>query len=68
MPITTPTPLRFNVDEYMKMADAGLFAGKRVELLLGEIIEMNPQRAIHVASARHMNQCSRSHVRCSAFE
>ena len=33
----------FTVDEYYRMADAGIFTeGERVELIEGEIIEMSP--------------------------
>lgn len=38
-----PTRRRFTVDEYMKMAEAGILAeGERVELIGGDIIEMSP--------------------------
>ena len=46
-----PTPYRFNVDEYMKMAEIGIFVeGERVELMDGEIIEMAPIGMQHEAN------------------
>jgi len=37
-------------DEYYKMAEAGLFAGKHVELIEGRIIEMSPMGSPHRTS------------------
>ena len=38
-----PTRRRFTVDEYMKMAEAGILAeGERVELIGGDVIAMSP--------------------------
>jgi Uma2 family endonuclease len=34
-------------DEYYQMASLGLFRGQRVELILGQIIEMSPQSSRH---------------------
>jgi Uma2 family endonuclease len=40
-PANAPHVRRWTRDEYYKMNDMGLFAGKRVELIEGEIIEMS---------------------------
>ncbi|PJB63972.1 MAG: hypothetical protein CO095_15410 [Armatimonadetes bacterium CG_4_9_14_3_um_filter_58_7] len=34
-------------DEYYRMASAGLFDGKRVELIEGEVLEMSPIKSLH---------------------
>ncbi len=39
---------RCSGDVYQEMSDAGMFDGKRVQLLEGEIIEMSPQNDPHV--------------------
>ncbi len=47
-------------DEYYKMAEYGLFEGKRVELIEGEIIEMAAMKSTHATSvsllARELNK------------
>lgn len=49
MPATL-TKRRFNVDEYYRMADAGIFApGERVELIDGEIVRMEPIGSLHAS-------------------
>ena len=48
MTLAAPRKRRWTQREYQKMADAGFFRGQRVELLRGEIIEMAPQRDVHV--------------------
>lgn len=42
-----PRPHRFTLEEYHRIAEAGLFHGKRVELLEGNIIDMAPQGSDH---------------------
>ena len=37
-------------DEYYRAADAGLFAGQRVELIDGAILMMSPMKAAHAAA------------------
>lgn len=52
---------RFTVDEYHKMIDAGIFQeDDRIELLDGEIQNMSPIDAVHVA---HVNRLTRLFVR-----
>lgn len=47
---------RFTVEEYHKMGEAGIFGeGDRVELLDGEVIEMNPIGWRHARSVRRLN-------------
>jgi Uma2 family endonuclease len=48
-----PAPYRFTREEYHRMGEAGLFEGKRVELLDGEIITMSPQSSAHAATVAH---------------
>ncbi len=49
-PNTAPAPYRFTREEYHRMGESGLFEGKRVELLDGEIITMSPQSSPHAAA------------------
>jgi Uma2 family endonuclease len=48
---------RFTVDEYYRMAEAGILgAGERVELIEGEIIEMAAIGSRHAASVKRLNR------------
>lgn len=47
-----PKSARWTVDEYYRMYDAGLFQGKRVQLIRGEIIEMAPMGTPHSTAVR----------------
>ena len=49
-----PAAYRFTRDEYYRMAEAGLFQDKRVELLDGEIITMSPQLTPHAFSVHQL--------------
>jgi Uma2 family endonuclease len=49
-PRATPSPLRFTRTEFYRMAEAGLFEGRRVELLEGEVIAMTPQGSAHASA------------------
>lgn len=40
-------PARFNVDEFQRMVDVGLFDGSKVELVEGVIVRMSPARPRH---------------------
>ncbi|QMW22230.1 Uma2 family endonuclease [Sandaracinobacteroides saxicola] len=40
-------PARFNVADYLRMADAGLFSERRVDLVDGELVEMAPAQSPH---------------------
>ena len=47
---------RFTVEEYHKMGEAGIFGeGDRVELVDGEVVEMNPFGWRHARSVRRLN-------------
>jgi Uma2 family endonuclease len=50
VPVAEPHVYRWTRDEYYKMAEAGLFDGKHVELIEGLIIEMSPMRSRHRTS------------------
>jgi Uma2 family endonuclease len=42
----TALPLHlFTVEEYHRMAEAGLFEGQRVELIYGKIVDMSPSKS-----------------------
>ncbi len=54
--IATSKRIRFTVDEYFRMSEAGVFDGKRVELIEGRIVRMHAQAHPHrwaVSKARH---------------
>lgn len=40
----------FNLDEYYRMAELGLFRGERVELIEGEVVQMSAQKSLHAVS------------------
>lgn len=50
--LTGLRPHEWTVDEYYKMAELGLFDGKRVELIEGEIIEMSAMGRPHVIAVK----------------
>ncbi len=45
-----PKPYKWTVEEYYKLGELGLFYGKRVQLIRGEIIEMSPMKTPHASS------------------
>lgn len=45
-----PAPICWTRDQYYKMADVGLFDGRRVHLIKGEVFEMSPQYSLHAAA------------------
>ena len=49
-------------DEYFKMAEAGLFEGKHVELIEGRIIEMSPMGSGHATSVSLVGDALRSGI------
>ena len=53
MGVTIPQVRHWTREEYMKMAEAGIFGpGERVELIEGEIVAMTPQDSPHAAGVR----------------
>lgn len=46
-PFSQPVPFQWTRDEYYRMADAGLFQDRRVQLIEGQVIEMPPQNEPH---------------------
>lgn len=46
-PSADPRPLEWTWDEYMRAAEAGLFDGKRVMLIDGEVLVMSPMNDPH---------------------
>ena len=49
-PDKPPTRLLFTRAEFGRMSEAGVFEGRRVELLEGEVIEMTPQGSRHASA------------------
>jgi Uma2 family endonuclease len=47
MSTVTAKKIRFSVAEYMRMSEAGIFGGRRTELVAGRIIKMAPQLNPH---------------------
>ena len=45
-----PNPIRFTVDEYVRMGDAGILGSRRTELVDGRIKKMAPQKDRHMWS------------------
>lgn len=45
-----PARARFTRSDYGRMADAGVFEGRRVELLDGEVMVMTPQGSAHASA------------------
>lgn len=57
MASVAPAPHRFSVDEYHRIADAGLFGDNdHVELVEGEIIDMAPIASRHAACVNRLNR------------
>lgn len=54
-----PSRFRFTRDAYHQMAALGLFEGKRVELIEGEVIEMSPMSPLHFASGDDLHSLLR---------
>jgi Uma2 family endonuclease len=52
--VSTLTTVRWNLDDYHRMIEAGILAERRVELLWGEIVEMAPE------GKPHAHLCSRA--------
>ncbi len=46
-PITAPRVARWTREDYYRVLDAGIFAGRRVQLIDGEIIEMPAMKSPH---------------------
>jgi Uma2 family endonuclease len=49
---TEPRPHRWTRTEYCRMAEAGLFDGRRVELIDGEVLDMPPQKNWHFVAVK----------------
>ena len=47
----TVTTAKWTLEEYHRMVEAGLFEGRAVEFLYGEIVEMSPEGAPHAAAS-----------------
>jgi hypothetical protein len=59
---------RFPIEEYHRMAEAGILApDERVELLEGEIVRMNPIGSPHAACVKRLNELFAERVRPRAL-
>lgn len=54
--IATSRRIKFTVDEYFRMSEAGLFDDRRVELINGRILEMRAQANPHRHAPEHHPQ------------
>lgn len=43
---------KWSIDDYHQMIEAGILRNRRVELLVGEIVEMSPETPIHYSTAK----------------
>jgi len=55
-----PHGIRWSVEDYYKINDLGLFEGRRVELIKGEIFEMSPMKSPHATSIQLVSELLRS--------
>ncbi len=55
----TPRVRLWTRDEYYRLASLGLFRGQRVELILGQIIEMSPQGSRHATGVLLVQEAMR---------
>ena len=46
------TSIKWSVDEYHRMIEAGILGDRHVELLAGDIIEMSPETPLHYTTAK----------------
>lgn len=58
----------FSVDEFLRMGEAGIFDEKsRVELIEGEVVEMNPIGTHHAGNVKRLNALFTERVRGAAI-
>lgn len=60
-PAFGPKKFHWTRDEYYRIAELGVFEGKRVELIEGEIIEMAPMGSIHATVIAIVSEILREH-------
>ena len=51
---TLPAPLLWTLDDYHQLIDSGLLAGRRVQLLEGQLIEMPPMNSPHIGAMKYL--------------
>jgi Uma2 family endonuclease len=54
MTTTQPAPLLWTLDDYHRLIDTGLLAGRRVQLIEGQLIEMPPMNTPHIGAMSHL--------------
>jgi len=62
-----PRPVRWTREEYYRLAESGVFEGRRVELIRGEIWEMSPQKSEHAAVVTAVGDLIRPIVEPAGF-
>jgi Uma2 family endonuclease len=65
--IATSPNVRFTVDEYFRMSDAGVFDGRRVELIEGRIVRVHAQAHPHRWSVSKANWAFRRRFPAKQF-
>ncbi|MES3629785.1 MAG: Uma2 family endonuclease [Longimonas sp.] len=56
-PVSDPTPLRFTVSDYHRMAEAGVLGtDRRIQLIDGHLFEMSPIGSRHAACVDRLNR------------
>ncbi len=53
---TVPARYKWNVREFYRLEDLGFFEGKKVELVRGEIIELEPMKSPHATSVQLVSE------------
>ncbi len=59
---TDPTLHLWTRGEYHRIGESGLFAGKRVQLIRGQVIEMSPMKSRHATGIELVNQALRARL------
>ncbi len=57
IPSVAPQPIRWTRSEYHRLAETGVFEGKRVELIEGSIIHMAPMGPLHWTAGLKVRDC-----------
>ena len=56
------TLIRWTIDDYHRMIDAGLFVDRQVELLYGQVVEMPPEGPLHADLNRDLGDWFRNRL------
>jgi Uma2 family endonuclease len=53
-PPLVPTPMLWTLDQYHQLINSGLLAGRRVQLIEGQLIEMPPMNTPHIGAMTYL--------------